>query len=40
MDEFFKTAGMKCAGRFVCTNTSKKDGILKYFVRKMKQALI
>lgn len=40
MDEFFKTAGMKCAGRFVCTNTSKKEGIPKYFVRKMKQALI
>lgn len=23
MDEFFKTSGMKCAGRFVCTNTGK-----------------
>lgn len=24
MDKFFKTAGMKCMGRFACTNTSKR----------------
>lgn len=23
MDEFFKTSGMKCAGRFICTNTGR-----------------
>lgn len=37
MDEFFKTAGMKCIGKFVCTNTSKRKGLPKSLIRKMER---
>lgn len=33
MDEFFKTAGMKCMGRFACTNTSKRKELPEFLIR-------
>lgn len=33
MDEFFKTAGMKCMGRFACANTSKRKELPKFLIR-------
>lgn len=30
----------KCTGRIICTNTSKRESIPKFFVRKMKKALM
>lgn len=37
MDEFFKTAGMKCIGKFVCTNTSKINKLPQPLVRKIER---
>ena len=35
MDEFFRTAGMKCAGRFVCANTERRKGPSKALRRRI-----
>lgn len=35
MDEFFKTAGMKPLGKFVCPNTAKKDSLPKSLLQKI-----
>lgn len=37
MDEFFKTSGMKCAGKFVCANTSKRKGLPNSLVKKLER---
>lgn len=35
MDEFFKTAGMKCIGKYVWSNTSKHKEISKRMIKKL-----
>lgn len=37
MNEFFRTAGMKCMGKFVCTNTSKRKYLPKSLIRKIER---
>lgn len=37
MDEFFRTAGMKCAGRFVCANTEGGKGPSEALRRKIRR---
>lgn len=37
MDEFFRTAGMKCMGRFVCTNTSKREKLPTFLIGKIER---
>lgn len=37
MDEFFRTAGMKCKGKFACTNTSKRKTLPKSLIGKMER---
>lgn len=38
MDEFFKTAGMKCAGKFVCANTSSGSGLPQALIGKLERS--
>lgn len=40
MDEFFKTAGMKCIGRFACTNTAKRRHLPKRFEKKLMKRFV
>lgn len=35
MNKFFRTAGMKCIGRFVCADTSKREKLPKLLTRKI-----
>lgn len=37
MDEFFKTAGMKCIGKVICTNTSKINKLPDVLIRKIQR---
>lgn len=37
MNEFFRTAGLKCMGRFVCTNTSKRKNLPKSLTRRIER---
>lgn len=37
MDEFFKTAGMKCIGKFAVPNTSKKDKLPENLIQKIER---
>lgn len=39
MDEFFKTAGMKCIGRYVCTGTKDKKELPKSLVTKLSRCV-
>lgn len=39
MDEFFKTAGMKPAGKVVCTNAKNKKELSKRITKKMERCL-
>lgn len=39
MDEFFRTAGMKCRGRFVCAGTQGKKGIPERLARKIRRCV-
>lgn len=38
MDEFFKTAGMKCIGKIVCANTSRISGLPGPVIRRIERA--
>ncbi|TCL57692.1 multimeric flavodoxin WrbA [Kineothrix alysoides] len=42
MDEFFKAAGMSCAGRVVCTNAAKRKGkeLSEALVRKIDRCIV
>lgn len=37
MDDFFKTAGMKCIGKFAVPNTSKKDKLPENLIQKIER---
>lgn len=39
IDEFFKTAGMKSRGKFICTNTAKKTEPSKSLLKKIDRAV-